>query len=342
QARLYYQSRRSVEIFQIFNEVFDNDSRIIRVIASHAVNPWISRQILDHADAWQHADALAIAPYFGGFLGQPSNAPETIDMGVDGILDACEESLDGLFEHVVDQVAVAEERELELLAYEGGQHLVGVGAWAWDEDFASLLISANRHPRMGELYSEYFERWHAAGGGGFMAFSSCQRPSIYGSFGTLEYQDQPIEEAHKYRAMRQALFADSGVEPSAYCPSEVNSTGESATLGFSGTTSLVLSDLQLDATDVPAAELAVFYAGTTQTQTPFGNGWLCIDGPLTRLGAVVVGDEGNASLAIARPIPHGRSLHVGESWYAQLWYRDSNSSGAGFNTSNGLQLTVAP
>ena len=342
QARLYFQSRRSVEIFGLFDAVFENDARVVRVIGSQSANPWISTQLLDHADAYQHADALAIAPYFGGFLGQPSQAPQTMELGVEGVLDACAASLDGLFETVAEQASAAHARELELVAYEGGQHLVGVGAWAWDEEFADLLISANRDPRMGELYEDYLARWRAAGGGSFMAFSSCQRPSIYGSFGSMEYQDQPIETAYKFRALRRALYAESGLEPLSYCAGEPNSSGQAATLASEGTTSVVLSDLSFTGSDLPVGELVVFYAGTTQMQAPFGDGWLCIDGPLTRLGARIVDPQGGAALALDRPTPHGRELSVGESWYAQAWYRDPSSLAAGFNTSNALVLTVAP
>ncbi len=343
QARLYFQSRRSVEIFEIFDEVYEDTSRIVKVLAAQSANPWISTQLLDHQDAYQYADALAIAPYFGGSLGHPNQAAETMTLGVDGVLDACEQSFDSLFETVAEQVQVAQERELELLAYEGGQHLVGVGAWAWNEDLADLLISANRHPRMGELYREYFTRWRAVGGGDFMAFSSCQRPSVYGSFGSQEYQDQPIAEAHKFRALREILWEESDAHPVLYCDGVANSTGEAARLDVQGTTSIVLGDLTLRASEIPAGELVVFFAGCDRAQNPFGDGWRCIQGPATRLGAVVADAQGRADCALDRPMPQGRSLDAGEKWFAQVWYRDSGMpGGTGFNTSNGVELTVAP
>ncbi len=42
------------------------------------------------------------------------------------------------------------------------------------------------------------------------AFASCQTPSRYGSWGLLEYQSQPLSEAHKMRAWvdAQALRGD--------------------------------------------------------------------------------------------------------------------------------------
>jgi hypothetical protein len=54
---------------------------------------------------------------------------------------------------------------------------------------------------MYDLYQQHLRHWTAAGGGLYVAFSNVARPSKWGSWGTLEYQDQPLEEAHKFRAI---------------------------------------------------------------------------------------------------------------------------------------------
>src|SRR5581483_8613189 len=73
---LRYYSQRSVEIFKIWESVFGRTKRLVRVLAAQAVNPWSSEQVLKWHDAYQHADALAIAPYFGNRFGDPKTADE--------------------------------------------------------------------------------------------------------------------------------------------------------------------------------------------------------------------------------------------------------------------------
>ena len=64
-----------------------------------------------------------------------------------------------------------------------------------------LLFEANRDPRMGQLYSQYLEAWHKAGGKTFVHFSAPRIYSWYGSWGAKEYITQPRSEAPKYDAL---------------------------------------------------------------------------------------------------------------------------------------------
>ena len=57
---------RSVEIFDIWEDVFGGHERLLRVLAWQSGNAWsMERIILPHRDAYKHADALAVAPYMG-------------------------------------------------------------------------------------------------------------------------------------------------------------------------------------------------------------------------------------------------------------------------------------
>ena len=49
--------------------------------------------------------------------------------------------------------------------------------------------------------------WSASGGTLNCLFSSCDRPSHSGSWGLLEHQDQPLGDAPKMQAVREALAA---------------------------------------------------------------------------------------------------------------------------------------
>ena len=63
------------------------------------------------------------------------------------------------------------------------------------------LVAANEHPRMYDLYRQYLDAWFDNGGELFVAFSYIIWGGKSGSWGALRYQDQPIEEAPKYRAL---------------------------------------------------------------------------------------------------------------------------------------------
>jgi hypothetical protein len=199
-----YYSQRSVEIFRIWEQEFGRD-RLVRVLASQAAVPWISEQIVTWKEAFNHADALAIAPYFGHSFGSPKNVDATLAMSPEQLLDALEKEVNGPnAEMIRKQAAIAKKHRLRLLAYEGGQHLVGTGGAENNQALTNLFIEANRHPRMYDLYRNHFRHWTEAGGGLFMIFSNVAAPSKWGSWGMLEYQNQPAADAPKYRAYLDA------------------------------------------------------------------------------------------------------------------------------------------
>lgn len=211
EAQLRYYSERSVQVFKIWEAVFSGSDRkrLARVMASQSVNPWVSEQVLHWKDAAQHTDVLAIAPYFGNEFGSPKTQATVAKMSVTQLMDALERELDGPNRNVIEQqAAVARKYRVPLAAYEGGQHLVGVGGAENNAALMELFFQANRSPRMYALYRKHLNHWHKASGGGlFVAFSNVAKPSKWGSWGSLEYQEQPAPAAPKYRAL--ADYGDS-------------------------------------------------------------------------------------------------------------------------------------
>src|SRR5262249_17468407 len=104
---LRYYSQRSVEIFRIWEEEFKSASRArqVRVLSAQFANPWTSEQILTWKDSYKHADALAVAPYFGHALGDPTQAAATADMTVERMLDVLQTEIDGPHRDLVRQHA---------------------------------------------------------------------------------------------------------------------------------------------------------------------------------------------------------------------------------------------
>ena len=206
QAQIFWHSRRSVRIFTIFEEVFGGTARLVRVMGSQAANPWVSRQVLSFEGAASQTDALAIAPYFGGYLGVGEQARATRAMSLDELFATLrDEAVPRALAWMADQKAVADEFGVRLVAYEAGQHLVGVGPAQNDMQLEALFTMANRDPRMGELYATYLQGWRAAGGELLAHYTHTGGCSRYGCWGSLEHLAQPRPEAPKFDALQSFI-----------------------------------------------------------------------------------------------------------------------------------------
>ncbi len=208
EAQLRYYSKRSVEVFDIWGQVFGSTPRLVRVLATQASNSWTSTTVLDWNNAKLKTDALAIAPYFCGSAGV-GDVTAILAMTVDQLLDYCSNQITTTTKGWMDsQQAVVTARGLPMIAYEGGQHLAGVGANTNNQTLTDLFIATNRHPRMKDLYTTYLNQWKTAGGKMFANFSSVGSPSKYGSWCILEYQNQDIATAPKYQAVMDFITAN--------------------------------------------------------------------------------------------------------------------------------------
>jgi len=200
-AGLRYHSERSVQIFNIFKSVFGGTDRLVRVLGAQGANPWTGQQIMDWKNAYQNADALAVAPYFGYAL---NDDPNVANMSVQQILTYLQTSIANNENPLAVQNANnAHTRGLKLVAYEAGQHLCNAGVNLTNQAVADKFIAANHHPTMYNLYMQSLNGWTAAGGDMFCAFAAWSTYSKWGSWGAMEYQDQDPSPATapKYSAM---------------------------------------------------------------------------------------------------------------------------------------------
>ncbi len=206
---LRYHARRAGEIFAIWESVFGGSERLVRVIASQAANNWTGEQIAEFEDTYQRADALAIAPYFS--CDDPANADNAeavLAAGLDALLaQQLANVQDGgcAIDYITANLEIARRFDLELVAYEGGQHLAGYGGTENNDALTALFIAANRAPRMGDVYREFLRQWRTLGGGRFVAFASTAQPTQFGSWGVLETIQQDPATAPKYQALLDAL-----------------------------------------------------------------------------------------------------------------------------------------
>jgi hypothetical protein len=201
QAGLRFYAQRALAIFASWRRAFGRPFR--RVLAAQAANPWTLQQVLDWRNAYRRADEAAVAPYFTvRGLSDPTQATQIRTWSVDRLLDAARQAI-RTFVHdtTASDAQLAHARGLPLVAYEGGQSLVGAGPTQNDTQLTNLVIAANRSPRMYGIYTDYLDLWEQLGGALFMNFTDVSRPSQYGSWGALEYLDQDPATAPKRRAL---------------------------------------------------------------------------------------------------------------------------------------------
>lgn len=196
-AALRWNADRSVHLFALFDSVFAGDRRVVRVLAGLHPNPTLGVAMLDWHNAYQHADAYATAPYFGGQLGNAANGAATAAMTVSQLLAALDQQSLVTQTFATTQAANAAARGLAYVAYEGGQALYGQSGWQNDSSFTNRIVAVNRDTGMRPLYAAHFSRWHAAGGGLFMNFDFLGSYTGGGCWGGYESMTQDSLTAYK-------------------------------------------------------------------------------------------------------------------------------------------------
>lgn len=200
-----YTARRSLEIFAIWESVFGGHTRLVRVIPTQSANIGVTQGLLRDPEVARRADALAIAPYMGYNIGRGKTAELGEEMrgwNVERMLTHFEET--GFAEslrHMRMNKELADRHGLRLIAYEGGQHMVAfMRDPAAVKDVSALMHACNRHPRMGELYTRYYDEWAAIGGDLFAVFSSIGHYSNHGAWGLAEFHDSTPADSPKLAA----------------------------------------------------------------------------------------------------------------------------------------------
>jgi len=128
--------------------------------------------------------------------------------------------------------------------------------------------------------------------------------------------------------------------PHNYCVSTPTSASPGARITWDGSSSIAANDLELVATLCPAGQFGIFFMGATRIQVAFGHGFLCAGGGLTRFNPPILTDAfGEARYALDVSAPPAAGLVVeGSTWNFQFWFRDPPAGGAGFNTTDGLEV----
>jgi hypothetical protein len=165
---------------------------VVRVLAAQGGNPWTGIQLMDWQDAYKEADALSGAPYIDiSAADQNTVASYTVDQLFDYInnvrLPVIYTAMRQNIENATSRINSLG-RPLEYVAYEGGQHLVELGANQTNANMNRILDAANRDARMGTVYTNLLTTWKQSGGHLFEHFVNTMQYSAggVGRFGLLE------------------------------------------------------------------------------------------------------------------------------------------------------------
>jgi hypothetical protein len=240
--RLNYYGMRAAQSCAIWKAVFsDAPERVKCVMAGMGANTWVNERALTcplYANQGGHncardMSALAIAPYFGGYLADDANLDvlaEWAAQGEQGLSQLFDEMYNGVLRPLTDDPekeewqlapangaleqaknfiaansALAQQYGLQLVAYEGGQHLTYAGNLSGDRGIINdnLFLAANRDSRMGQALMDHFDHWQQLGGTTYMVFESTGSFGAFGAFPLKEYQLQ--NASPKYTAVRDYI-----------------------------------------------------------------------------------------------------------------------------------------
>ncbi len=206
-ACLFY-TQRALQIFRIWQDVFGGHDRLVRVLAWQVGDHyWIDGLLLKNVKPGE-VDALAIAPYLAMLVPPHSNDPnrpgadEVSKWSVDQLMAYMRNTvLPRVANGIRTNAQMARNHGLRLVAYEAGQHLVGIGGGENNPALTQLFFKANADPRMGELYTAYLNTWKQAGGDLLCNFTSVGSWSKWGCWGLLQYSDENEAASPKFMAV---------------------------------------------------------------------------------------------------------------------------------------------
>jgi hypothetical protein len=232
-----FYSDRAQLIFRRFAAEMDDMNRIRRVMASQAVNPFLTEEILAFRKGADLTDHFAIAPYFGDTISEgetfflecsdfrAAESPITrrdaiVQAGVDGVFawlngdpgapDLGYGSLPCVRAAMLAQRTSARKFGVALGVYEGGQHFLAAGSLRFgDPELNAIMDAVNRDPRMKQVYLSYLAQWRGAStivgiapeGNVFHHFLNSDMWTPFGRWGAKEFPTQSPAQAPKFDAL---------------------------------------------------------------------------------------------------------------------------------------------
>lgn len=200
QDRLLYYSYRSKQIFDIFEEVYGGTDRFVRTIGGQNAWKTMAYEVLKYQDNYKSFDAVAVAPYFTAdkVFTNDYRLDHPEDPTVDEIIQVCKDDLYKSINGMKGHKDLVDEYGLDLLAYEGGHHLVIFNADNWTKEMSDKFLEAAFNQEMESIYKDYLDAWKDAGGGLFVHYKL-----IDGRWGLFKNMED--ESSSKYNAVKNFI-----------------------------------------------------------------------------------------------------------------------------------------
>jgi len=193
-----------LQIFNIFNSVFGNNSpRLKFVISYQAVSQWVADQILTYPGLLSVANVVASAPYYDcNNIGNSTNTAYLATQTPAAVIQQC--SANSSFAVLNAVLAIGSNvshtyNNISMATYEAGTSISETDTiYTGSENPAATtnFIAANESPSMYGIYKKLLYDYKANGldiNAPLMIFSGIGLPSKYGSWGLLDYSDQIYE-----------------------------------------------------------------------------------------------------------------------------------------------------
>ena len=216
-----FHSKRSIEMFELFEGQFDDDSRLVKVLGTQS-DPYTADLVFESFELAsvnpnnRRPDAVAIAAYIGVTLFDDLREQDIEICG-----HSPEELLDTLRNRIVPELRemttryseLAQANSIELFAYEGGQHVTELNFQPMDPCAAELVAQMNRLTEMEDFFCELFDEWYDTYNGGVLnVFNLVEGPDDFGSFGILESQWQNTSDSPKWQGIEDCGLSYDEIE----------------------------------------------------------------------------------------------------------------------------------
>jgi len=197
-------AERAAQVFDIWQEVFGRQAdRVVRVAGVQLHNPGIANALCRALNG--KFDALAVGAYFAV---RADRDPVDANSTMAELLAAASANLDNAVlpriqdhRNLADSLSATLGRHIALMTYEAGQSIVARSPGGGLGVDASLACQES--PEMFDLYRRLIEGAQARGVELFVAYDFCGPRSSSDTFSVLEYMQQPVASAAKYRALIQ-------------------------------------------------------------------------------------------------------------------------------------------
>jgi hypothetical protein len=198
--------------FDVFSQAFAGQTnRLVRVVAGFELNPNYTARVLSNMNG--DFDAITVAAYFGPGPSQTAtySASTTEAQIMSDTIASIPVALNFMQQHMnlAQQYSTQLGRPIQLVTYEGGSSLIGM-----NQPYQLAMNQANADPQMYSAFIQMLTGLRTMGVGLFTNFEYTEPSNLnspFGLFGSLSYQDQPLADAPKYRALRDFAAPASGV-----------------------------------------------------------------------------------------------------------------------------------